>query len=547
MVKVTLWGGVNEIGGNKFLLEDGEHRLMLDFGTSIGARNSYYEEFLQPRGNSILRDLLRLHLLPDVDGLYRHDMLAIARAETDRDLPESAAQYRAQNHGKNLVEGVLLTHAHVDHFQDLTFVDPEIPVFCTPTTKTMLEAIEEAGNAKIQSEIVTVRQRELTTNGPTSKFPDSPKIDSSTHVARAIRAIPELTQTKIGAFTVTPIPVDHSVPGGCAFLVRTPSGKRVFYTGDIRFHGRLMDRTAALLQASQDLEPDIMLCEGTRMSSESDDNEEDVERGVKQLVDDTPGLAMVEFGWKDTTRFDTLQRVASAAGRTLLVDPRLAYLLHRLDGHADVPSTRIEKYGNVNTYLRRTDSMMDSPADYGDIQLGYNANLTAKDLKAARAAGDHAFLASALRHYEHARRAKHVRAHPEKYMVHLSFWGSSELIDLEPPEGSRWIRCATEPYSDEMSLDLLKQSRWLDAFGVRHNVTPGHGADDLLTGTTHVSGHASRGALETLVKKAKPKTLIPIHTAERSLDLFERLGFATRVFRGVDARKASRGVCLVEA
>ena len=32
MVKLTFYGGVNEIGGHKILLEDGEKRLFLDFG-----------------------------------------------------------------------------------------------------------------------------------------------------------------------------------------------------------------------------------------------------------------------------------------------------------------------------------------------------------------------------------------------------------------------------------------------------------------------------------------------------------------------------------
>jgi len=35
-VTVTGYGGVGEVGGNKFLLEDGEMRLFLDFGITFG-------------------------------------------------------------------------------------------------------------------------------------------------------------------------------------------------------------------------------------------------------------------------------------------------------------------------------------------------------------------------------------------------------------------------------------------------------------------------------------------------------------------------------
>ena len=35
MVKLTFYGGVNEIGGNKILLEDNGTKLFLDFGLSF--------------------------------------------------------------------------------------------------------------------------------------------------------------------------------------------------------------------------------------------------------------------------------------------------------------------------------------------------------------------------------------------------------------------------------------------------------------------------------------------------------------------------------
>ncbi|HUS71362.1 MAG TPA: hypothetical protein VM075_11390 [Anaerolineae bacterium] len=38
MVSVTCFGGVSEIGGNKILLEDGNTRLLFDFGTSFACR-----------------------------------------------------------------------------------------------------------------------------------------------------------------------------------------------------------------------------------------------------------------------------------------------------------------------------------------------------------------------------------------------------------------------------------------------------------------------------------------------------------------------------
>ena len=46
MVSLSFFGGVNEIGGNKILLEDNGTRVFLDFGLSFRIRDKYYDEYL---------------------------------------------------------------------------------------------------------------------------------------------------------------------------------------------------------------------------------------------------------------------------------------------------------------------------------------------------------------------------------------------------------------------------------------------------------------------------------------------------------------------
>lgn len=539
--RVTLYGGVNEIGGNKFLLEEGEARVLLDFGTSIGARNAYFDEFLQPRANSALRDLIRLGLLPRLDGLYREDMLNVARATTDRDLPESAQAWRRKGRAP-AVAGILLTHAHVDHFQDLEFVDPDVPVYCTPTTARMLRAIEDVGRKA--PDIVTVRERTLA-RAKGGRFPDAPKVETHARPRRIVE-VEDGATVDVGGLRATAVPVDHSVPGGCAFLVVTPSGKRVFYTGDVRFRGRLLARTAALQRAVADLRPDLMLTEGTRVDSERSDAEENVETCVTRLTSDATGLVVAEFGWKDTTRFDTLQRVAEATGRVLLVDPRVAYLLRALDGRADVPSRRIEAYPNVRAYVGRAKSLLDAPGDYPAHELGYVADWEGR--RGSIEEEDPAWRADAMAHYERGVRAAEVARSPGRYLVHLSFFSVQELFDLAPPKGSRWIRCATEPYNDEMAMDLAKQRRWMETFALDHNVNEKKGVEDpdLLQGVAHISGHGGREDLFALARAAKPKLVVPVHTAEASLDRFADLRTPLALFRGVGPRDAAAGRCVVE-
>ena len=49
MVSLTFYGGANEIGGNKILLEDKDARVYLDFEESFDFGEDYFYQYLQPR------------------------------------------------------------------------------------------------------------------------------------------------------------------------------------------------------------------------------------------------------------------------------------------------------------------------------------------------------------------------------------------------------------------------------------------------------------------------------------------------------------------
>ena len=57
--KITFWGGVGEVGGNQFLLEDTLEgrtvRILLDFGMNFENLNKYYKFPYSPKKHSALR------------------------------------------------------------------------------------------------------------------------------------------------------------------------------------------------------------------------------------------------------------------------------------------------------------------------------------------------------------------------------------------------------------------------------------------------------------------------------------------------------------
>jgi hypothetical protein len=64
MVKLIFYGGVNEIGGNKILLEDKGTKIFLDFGQSFTFGAEYFTSWLQPRCLNGLGDYFESNLLP---------------------------------------------------------------------------------------------------------------------------------------------------------------------------------------------------------------------------------------------------------------------------------------------------------------------------------------------------------------------------------------------------------------------------------------------------------------------------------------------------
>ena len=521
MLQITCHGGVGEIGGNKILLEDGGSALMLDFGKRMGAVNAYFDEFLQPRANSCLRDLLSLGLLPEIPGIYRHDLLNHAGAwdHLAGDLPGHARRLFSSdlesyddytpNHGPRL-DGIVLSHAHADHAQDLCFVDRRIPVYCSHETLAILKAAEDVGRGGVESEICRCATRGLSVL-KAGFFPNELKIETDrANGDRDIRIIEPNARFQVGGFEVEAIPVDHSVPGACAYLIKSPSGKVVFYTGDLRFQGRLNDLTTRLRKRVSGLGPDVFITEGTRICDKqgrittAGDNEDDVERKIADIVRDCKGLAVVDFGWKDTTRFQTILEVARATGRVLAVSPKVAYLWALLDRIDPAAFPDLLGAENLKVYLERSTSMTYSLGDYSRSKHAAGVCTDWDGMKDAFRNDDKEYLQPRLCHYFDGVRAYHLAADPTKYILHAGFFDMNELFDISPPAGSVYISAMTEPFCDEMALDQEKLKHWLDRFSIDY------GGEKIEH--HHVSGHANGRDLLDLIKSAEPKLVIPVHT-----------------------------------
>lgn len=516
MTTLTFYGGVGGIGGNQILLEDRGTRVFLDFGVSFSKLGTFYDEFMRPRSGGGLRDLLMMGLVPKLDGIYREDFLHLKEAEEllaklgidDRSYWVSELKSYGEvlkRDGKPWLNGVLLTHAHLDHCQYISMLDPRVPVYCSKTTKAILEAMTEMGRGTFENELVAAKLRKVGYSN-SGYFPGTLRIESE-RIERKFMTFDPGEKFSISSLDVETFEVDHSIPGATAFVVKTSDGKRIVYTGDIRFHGRRAEASRRFRETLNDSRPDALICDGSRIDEVEKDSEQQVERECTELISKAKGLVIVGFAWKDLTRFETIRNATRANGRIFVISPKTAYLLNKLGRRNEVDNE------SVRVYVRRVRAMLYSPSDYSTTKYaaGYSSDWDRQ---------------RDITHLKQGIRAYQIKAEPQRYVVHLTYFDFSELLDILPPEGSLFISATSEPFDEEGRITEEKIKAWLERFSIN---TPGFEPVYV-----HASGHASGLELKEFIRDTNPKCLFPVHT-ERP-ELFKDL--AERVFEHIEVGKS---------
>ncbi|MBN2066126.1 MAG: MBL fold metallo-hydrolase [Candidatus Thermoplasmatota archaeon] len=451
MVALTFYGGVDEIGGNKILLEDSGTKIFLDFGMGFTRRGKFFEEFLMPRSANGMGDFLELGLLPDIAGVYREDLLEHAGKKAQE--PDIA--------------GVVLSHAHADHANYISFLHKDIPIYCGETCKYILEAVDEQSQRTIENEIMNYRKR------PVYKCDyKTPPTRRTFHTFRTGKTI------TIDSLEIEPIHVDHSVPGAYGFIVHTSEGS-IVYTGDLRSHGIHAEMTDEFVTKAEEAKPVAMITEGTRIDTKNTgESEQQVYEASKKEIAACNSMTFVDFNFKDVDRFTTFYRIAEALGKTLVISFKHACFLERYhrDKKLMVPDSRDDKIMLLKP-KRLTGTYINE--DYSDYYIKKRLN------------------------YPNIITAEDVKKFPNRYMIVLNFWYLNMLVDLQPKHGV-YIHSLSEPFNEEMEISYERMRNWLNHFGLRFV-------------QSHCSGHINGEDLKAMVVRIKPQTLYPIHTEKPHL------------------------------
>ena len=469
MTDITFHGGVNDIGGNKFLVESKDTKVFMDFGMSFSQEGQFFSQFLNARTSNSLNDLFELGILPKIKGLYRRDYAK----HMDFDGTED-----------NEIDAVLLTHAHVDHCAYIPYLRPDIPIYCSEESKLIMQNFDETGS----DQYLTQKEKFQTHQGKDGKVMRTS--GDAAKVPRRIETFESGREFSIDSISVNPMPVDHSIPGVHAFILQTHDGI-IGNTADLRFHGRQSEDTEKFVQKCAESDLDLLLCEGTRVSAAASLTEFDVERKVAQIINDTKGLVICGYPIRDLDRLMSFYIAAKNTNRYLLIDMKQAYLLKLFDESPNLkgkfPSPTDK---NIKVYIQR--------GSWGLIDKDLET-FTERQLLQDYGVWQREFL-----DYPNSVDYRDVQKNQKEFIFYCSDYRLQDLIDIKPSEGASYIRSLTEPFNTEMEIKEDQVKNWFVHFGVINRDEDWH--------QIHVSGHGDGEQIRHVVKDTHAKSLIPIHT-----------------------------------
>jgi len=428
---------------------------------SFSRRDMFFEEYLMPRSANGIGDFLATNLIPDISGIYREDLL----------------NHLGRKPEKPNVQGVILSHAHADHANYISFLHKDIPIYCGETCKYILDAIDEQSQRNLENEVLSFKKRPIFKN----EYRDPP-------IEREFNTFRTGDKIRIDSLEIEPIHVDHSVPGAYGFIIHTSEGT-IVYTGDLRMHGTHSHMTDDFIEAAKESKPIAIITEGTRIDvQKTNESEDKVYRNSKKELSKNKNLSIVDFNFKDVDRFTTFYKIAKYLGKKFVISFKHACYLERYHKDKKIKSPDSRDGGiQILKPKRLTGTYIDE--DYTDWYIK-------RRLK-----------------YPNIITAEEITKNPSKYMVVLNFWYFNMLVDLKP-YGGVYIHSLSEPFNEEMEISYDRMINWINNF-------------DLRFVQSHCSGHINGHDLKQLIKTVNPKKLYPIHTEHP--DMFKRIGINTEI------------------
>lgn len=277
MERIKFWNGLHSIGSNIFSLDNGEDRLIMDFGMP----NEDYDEAANLSATEALIEAAKLPAIPHLYDTadFQSELLDV------KDSPYAN-------------QAVCISHLHLDHNAGLKYLPKNMTVYMSEETKALYDSLLAS--------------------------------DLEVEVSADLQGVPYNTPIEIGHYTVTFIANDHDTVGTSSILIQAHD-KRIVHSGDVRKHGYHPGNITNMIEQVKPV--DLLMIEGTSFSF-PDEIEVEVVRSERDLIDDFTQLLLEEERTivinpypRNVERMVELNRLANKIGRPIYWDQRFSNLL----------------------------------------------------------------------------------------------------------------------------------------------------------------------------------------------------------------------------
>ncbi len=342
------------------------------------------------------------------------------------------------------VDAVLISHPHQDHFGLMNCLPPNTPVYMGRLGRNLIDA--------------------------TQVF-----LGKSKH-ERDFRHFKAWEPFEIGEFRITPYLVDHSAADAYSFLVEA-EGKRLFYSGDLRSHGRKAILFENLLKRPIP-RIDIMFLEGTMMHRNNDlfPDEEAVEKKIVEVISQQKNISFILSSSQNIDRIVSAYRACKRTGKILVIDIYTAWVLEQVrEITENVPSM---DWPEVRVYASHSqdERLKEAPECFGDFRKRlYRRRVKSEELQSDPSAFLYFGKVSSFRTIEAFKKAGHP--------VNVIY--------------SQWLGYLDGSHADYFGCDKISAYREDPEVNFVY---------------AHTSGHAPVEDLQRLAAALNPRKLVPIHT-----------------------------------
>jgi len=418
-MKLIIHRGTKEIGGSCVELKTEKARILIDFGMPLVDAKKEKFDFKELIGKSI-EELKELNVLPNIKGLY--------------------------NNEEKSIDAILISHSHMDHYRFLNYVHKDIPIYMSKGADELI---------KISGIFTPNKLNKINSKVINKKY------------------------FNIGDIKVTPYLVDRSAFDALAFLIEA-DGKRLFYSGDFRGHGRKRALFNQILE-NPPKDIDCLLIEGSMIGSGDQvyENEVAIEKKIADILKSANNITFFFASSQNIDRIVSAYKACLRANSTFVVDIYTAYILDRLRK----VSKHIPQFNWRNIRVKFYKDQADTLANQVSTQTLYYYNTKKIDIEELKKKKDKILMFS--RDKSIFPRIVKELDNVEGAKIIYSMWDGYLVPDFEE-------------YCAKKGLIIEK---------------------------VHTSGYATIDDLKAFSDALKPGVLIPIHTfePERYRSLFQNV------------------------